>query len=339
MRGVDAIAQILKLEGVEYLFSYPNHPLIDAAAKIGIRPIIARSEKTLINMADGYTPRDQRPPARRRRRPGRAGHRERLRRRRAGVRRLRCRSWSSRAARTSARAGAGRVRSAARSTATSRSGSAAINFAGAHPELMRRAFTQLRNGQPGPVLLELPGDVGGAEIDEAAFALHAAARATARPATRRTWPRRRGCCSAPSRPVLHAGHGVLWAEAWDELRELAELIQTPVHDHDGRQERLPRGSSAGARRGRPHAGARPPRQFLVSADLVFGIGCSFASGSFSAPIPAGKTHGPDRRSSRRDLDKDYPVDLAIVGDAKLVLRQLIDEVKRQAGANGRRARR
>ena len=37
MQGTDAVAQILKLEGVEYLFSYPNHPLIDAAAKINLR--------------------------------------------------------------------------------------------------------------------------------------------------------------------------------------------------------------------------------------------------------------------------------------------------------------
>src|SRR4051794_14961320 len=55
MNGADAVARILQLEGVEYLFAYPNHPLIDAAARLGIRPIIARGEKTLINMADGYT--------------------------------------------------------------------------------------------------------------------------------------------------------------------------------------------------------------------------------------------------------------------------------------------
>src|SRR5215470_1079757 len=54
MRGADALARILKLEGVEVLFAYPNHALIDASAQIGIRPIIARGEKTLINIADGY---------------------------------------------------------------------------------------------------------------------------------------------------------------------------------------------------------------------------------------------------------------------------------------------
>src|SRR5919206_4952222 len=55
MKGIDAIAQILQREGVEYLFSYPVNNLIEAAAAIGIRPIVARTEKTLINMTDGYT--------------------------------------------------------------------------------------------------------------------------------------------------------------------------------------------------------------------------------------------------------------------------------------------
>ena len=88
MKGVDAVARILQREGVEYLFSYPNNPLIDAAAAIGIRPIIARSEKTLINMADGYSraTNGRRPAVVRR--AGRAGHRERLRRRGPGLRRL-----------------------------------------------------------------------------------------------------------------------------------------------------------------------------------------------------------------------------------------------------------
>jgi glyoxylate carboligase len=55
MKGVDAVANILKREGVEYLFCFPNNSLIDACAKIGIRPILARTERTLINMADGYS--------------------------------------------------------------------------------------------------------------------------------------------------------------------------------------------------------------------------------------------------------------------------------------------
>src|SRR5579884_2750022 len=85
MQGNDAIAEILKKEGVEYLFSYPNNAIIDSAAKVGIRPIIARSEKTLINMADGYA------RATNGAKPTvivvQAGHRERLRRYGPGARR------------------------------------------------------------------------------------------------------------------------------------------------------------------------------------------------------------------------------------------------------------
>ena len=44
-----------------------------------------------------------------------------------------------------------------------------INAANRVPELMRRAFTKLRGGRPGPVLLEIPGDVAVEELDEVEF--------------------------------------------------------------------------------------------------------------------------------------------------------------------------
>src|SRR5215211_1625551 len=168
MRGTDAFARILELEGVEYLFAYPNHPLIDAAARLGIRPIIARSEKTLINMADGYTraTNGQRPTV------------------------------------VVVQAGPG-IENAFGGLAQAFADSIPIllipggpdqhrlseppdfdplpvyrhitrwagrvNFADRIPELAGRAFAQLRNGKLGPVLLELPRDVGGAELDESSF--------------------------------------------------------------------------------------------------------------------------------------------------------------------------
>ena len=55
MRTTDAIAHILKREGVEYLSAYPTTPVIDAAAKAGIRPIICRQERVGVGIADGYT--------------------------------------------------------------------------------------------------------------------------------------------------------------------------------------------------------------------------------------------------------------------------------------------
>src|SRR6266513_2879111 len=55
MKAAAAIAHLLKAEGTEHLFCFPVNALIDECARIGIRPIVARTERTLVNMADGYS--------------------------------------------------------------------------------------------------------------------------------------------------------------------------------------------------------------------------------------------------------------------------------------------
>src|SRR3954454_16273314 len=55
MNTAAAVADILKREGTEYLFCFPVNALIDECARVGIRPIVARTERTLLNMADGYS--------------------------------------------------------------------------------------------------------------------------------------------------------------------------------------------------------------------------------------------------------------------------------------------
>ena len=325
MQGTEAIAQILKQEGTEYLFSYPNHPLIDAAAKIGIRPIIARGEKTLINMADGYTRaiNGQRPTV------------------------------------VVVQAGPG-IENAFGALAQAFADSiplliipggpdqhrigeppefdpipvyrnitrwaARLNFTDRIPELMRRAFAQLRNGKPGPVLLELPRDVGAGEIDPSTFEYTPARgyRSAGDPADVAAAAQ---LLLDARRPVLHIGHGVLWAQAWDEVRQLAELVQAPVMTTMAAKSAFPENHPLSIGAG-GHTITRTAAHFLVRADLVFGIGCSFARGGFSAPIPSGKKMVQVTLDAR-DIDKDYPIDQAVVGDAKLVLRQLIEEVQKR----------
>ena len=55
MNGISAIADILRREGTEYLFVFPYHHLIEPAVEQGIRPILARTERTVVAMADGYS--------------------------------------------------------------------------------------------------------------------------------------------------------------------------------------------------------------------------------------------------------------------------------------------
>ena len=55
MNVTEAIAKILKAEGVEWISCFPSSPLIEAVAKEGIRPIAFRQERGAVMAADGYS--------------------------------------------------------------------------------------------------------------------------------------------------------------------------------------------------------------------------------------------------------------------------------------------
>jgi thiamine pyrophosphate-dependent acetolactate synthase large subunit-like protein len=326
MKGVDAVAKILKLEGVEYLFSYPNHPLIEAAAKIGIRPIIARSEKTLINIADGYTRAlngtkptvvvVQGGPGIENAFGGLAQAAS------DGVPILTIPGGGE-----ARRLGAGEFDPLPVYSHIMK-WSGRINLVERIPELMTRAFSQLRNGKLGPVLLELPRDTGNAEADDPT-GVYVPPKKYRSAGSAADVVEAASLLMAAKRPVIHAGHGVLWAEAWDELRELAELLQIPVMTTMAGKSAFPEDHPLALGAG-GHSMTESAAGFLVKSDLVFGVGCSFAKGSFSFPIPAGKKI-VQIVADGRDLNKDHVVTHAVIGDARLVLRQVIDELK-QAGA-------
>lgn len=332
MKGLDAVAQVLKAEGVEYLFSYPNNAIIDSAAKIGIRPIIARGEKTLINIADGYA---------------RATNGKR-----PTVLVVQQASGIENAFGGFAQAYADSIPMLMipGGPDMSRGGgefdpippySHITKWAGRVPsierlsETFRRAFSMLRNGQPGPILLEMPRDVGAAEIDDAKFhyAPPKAYRSSGDPGDVAEAAR---LLLSAQRPMILAGHGVLWGEATAELRQLAELLQVPVATTMVGKSAFPEDHplSIGAA---ANTITREAATFLVRADLVLAIGSGLIQkNNFTVPIPAGKrivqiTINPN------DIDKEFPVEHAVLGDTKLVLTQLIAEVGRQLGS-GRRER-
>ena len=95
------------------------------------------------------------------------------------------------------------------------------------PDLMRRAFSKLRSGRPGPVLLEIPQDVAEAEFPEELFN-YEPPRSVRQQADPADVGRAAAALLGAERPLIHAGQGVLYAEATDELIELAEFLQAPV---------------------------------------------------------------------------------------------------------------
>ncbi len=331
MKANTLIAKILKAEGVEWLSCFTAQPLIDVAAKEGIRPILPRQERAGVNMADGFS---------------RINNGNRI-----GVFTMQQGPGAENAFGGVAQAYADSVPILLLPGGVARGGAGVhpnfesylnykgvtkwagnINLAGRIPELMGMAFSQLKNGRPGPVLLEIPTDVGAEEVPDDAFDYEPVKpfRSGADPDDVRELVT---ALLKASCPVINVGQGVLYAEASDELVEFAELTSIPVlttlagksafpEDH-----RLSLGTGA-------HTGTLMVSHFLKKTDFVLGIGTSFTKSLFNAPIPSGVTVAQSTNSAD-DLNKDYRISLGAIGDAKLVLRQMIEEVKRQVGEHGR----
>ena len=332
MKVADAVAKVLKAEGVEYLFAYPVNPLIEAAAKLDIRPIIVRQERIGLHMADALS---------------RVTSGEKI-----GVFCMQSGPGSENAFGGVAQAfGDSSPIVVLPGGYTRQLGQIQPNFSSAlnyrHvtksceqvtmpeavPEAMRRAFTQVRNGRPRPVLVEFPSDIYAEDIADdfdpapaptlrygpEAASLEAAAEALL----------------AAECPVIYAGQGVHYAKAWGSLKELAELLGAPVTTSLAGKSAFPEDHPLALGSG----GRSIPKalhHFLAKADLIFGIGCSFTRTAFGVKIPAGKriihaTLDP------ADINKDVPVDTALVGDAGLILDGLIEAVRaRSQGASDER---
>ena len=250
MDGNKAIAQILKAEGIEWLAAFPHQNLIEAAAQEGIRPIICRHERTGVNMADGFS----------RVTNGR----------RTGVFTMQLGPGAENALGGVAQAYAdsipilllpgGQARNrtqvhpnfeAVENYRGITKWAASINQVERIPELMRRAFTQLKNGRPGPVLLEIPTDVGAAECPQESLAYQPVTpfKSAADPDGVRELA---SALLQAQHPLINAGQGILWAEASAELTELAELIQAPVMTTLAGKKRLCRRPSPGLGHRQPY---------------------------------------------------------------------------------------
>jgi acetolactate synthase-1/2/3 large subunit len=199
------------------------------------------------------------------------------------------------------------------------------------PDYVRRAFTHLRSGRPGPVVLILPRDAGEYEEDEHPYT----------PVKRwRSGPDPEDVTAAISAllaakdPMIYAGEGVLYADATDELRQFAEMAQVPVLTTLKAKSALPESHplSLGAR-------GNLANTFFGKSDLIFSIGTSLFPGRFSHTIPnaASKTI-VQCTVDLLDINRSYETKYALIGDAKLSLQALIAELSaRQDGGIQERA--
>ena len=227
MRTIDAIAEILKREGVEYLSCFPTTPVIEAAAAAGIRPIVCRQERVGVGIADGYSRVTNGT------KPGvfamqyGPGAENAY----SGV----ATAYSDSTpmlllplGHPTARQGVFPLYSSMTNYVGVTKYIEQLNSADRTTDVMRRAFAALYQGRPGPVMVEIPADIALGEVPEESFLWSKKVR----PAGSQGDPQdveaaAQALCRAQY-PVIHAGQGVLAAQATDDLVELAELLSAPV---------------------------------------------------------------------------------------------------------------
>ena len=319
MNVAQAIAAAMKAEGIDVLFAYPVNALIEAAAEVDIRTIIVRQERTGIHMADAYsrlTSGDKIGVFCMQHGPGAENSF-------GGV----AQAFSESVPILVVPGGYPRHLAHYYPNFNSTLNmqhvtkwAEPITSGRAAPNVLRRAFFQLRNGRPGPVLIEVPVDVCGEEVPEGrGHEPSYAARSAPDPACVQEAA---VVLKGAKNPVIYAGQGVHYAKAWDELRDLAEAwnipVTTSIEGKSAFPEDHPLSLGSGGR-----ANPRPVVRFLKEADVILGVGCSFALTGFGVRIPQGKTiiHAT---LDVMDLNKDIPAEYALIGDAKLSLAALRD---------------
>ena len=333
MKIVDAIAEILKREGVSFLSAYPTTSVIDATAAVGIRSVLCRQERVGVGIADGFTRiTNGRTPGVFAMQYG-PGAENAF----AGV----ATAYSDSTPILLLPLGHQRDRaqvfplfSSAKAYESVTKNVETLNQPDQVTEVMRRAFNLLKNGRPGPVMVEIPADVADTDVNDATVTAYRPVTTTRSAGNARDVEAALRVLLAARRPIVHAGQGVLNAEATPELVELAELLGIPVMTTLEGKSAFPEDHALALGVG---SGSMPRTvlHFLKDADVVLGIGCSFTKHGMATNIPAGKTiiHATN---DERDLHKNYYADHPILGDAKLVLRQFIDAARDALGKDKRR---
>ena len=280
-----AIAEIMKREGIEILCGYPVNHLIEHAANADIRPIMVRQERIGMHMADAISRVTsgetigafcmQHGPGAENAMGGVAqcygesvpvlvlpqGYPRR-------IANIDPNFNSSQAMKPYAKS------------------SEPINIAAEVCNIFRRAFTKLKNGRGGPVIVEIPTDMWNEEVAEPLnYTPVLRTRYGADPAHIKEAAK---LLINAKRPVLYAGQGVHYAKAWPQLKRLAERLAIPVTTSLGGKSSFPETHPLSLGSG----GLAVPRavpKFLGEADVIFGIGCSFTETNFGIEMPKGKT--------------------------------------------------
>ena len=323
MNGTEFIAKILKAEGIDSVTCFPSNPLIEAVAKEGIRPISFRNERGAVMAADGFSRISQR--------------------KKFGVAIVQSQAGAENAMGGIAQAYADNIPILLMPGGISLSQlgvkpnfSALQNYQGWVKQVesvlspnevgnvMRRSFNALRNGPPGPVVVEMTSDVCSLEIPKDSENYCSPRSAKVIPSQNDIRDAVKYLMKA-KKPLIWAGGGVLMSGASKELKKLVEFTGIPVFStmqgKSAFDERHPLSLGAGC--GTTTLAAH---NWLKNSDVVLVLGSSLTRTPYGQVLSSEKTllHNT---IDPEDLNKDESAMVGLVGDTKLTLLALIEEFK------------
>ncbi|MCK5516559.1 MAG: thiamine pyrophosphate-binding protein [Desulfobulbaceae bacterium] len=193
------------------------------------------------------------------------------------------------------------------------------------PEIMEKAFALAENGQPGPVLVDVPMDIFSKEIDVTLFDRQLKnAKELRRPSMdNATAEEIVDRLASAKNPVIYAGGGVILARAADELRELVDHLDLPVAHSIMGKGALPDdhpfilGMTG-------FWGTQYINDSCRNADLILGLGTRFKEADCSSWYPEFTFDITNTKFIQIDIEvseigRNYPVDIGAVADLKQAL--------------------
>jgi len=323
MNVAQVCAEIMKREGVEWLLTYPLNPLTESAAAADIRPIVVRQERIGVHMADAI---------------GRLSSADTV-----GVFCCQAGPGIENAFGAVAQCYSEGVPLIVIPGGTARSGqfvkpsfNATLNYQHItkHAETintpdqiipaLRRAFSFARNGRPGPVLIEVPGDMWNVEVP-GDINYKPSRRHVVAPDAKSIDQAAAALIDA-KRPLIYAGQGVHYAKAWNELKAVAEILEAPVTTSLEGKSAFPETHPLSLGSG----GVAMPRTVYAhveTSDVVFGAGASFTATGFGIRFPTKNKQFIHNTIDPMDIDKNIPTEFPLLGDSKLALGMLHEALK------------
>ena len=190
------------------------------------------------------------------------------------------------------------------------------------PELVSKAVRMATQGQPGPVYLDLPGDILYTEVELDSVHFPRNLTKLPRPAAApELITEALALLKQARRPLVLTGSGILWSEAWTELQQFVDMTGIPFYTTPQGRGVIPEDHPL------CFLGARSKAFREADVVLVIGTRLNFIVGFGLPPRWAADVKVIQVDVHREEIGRNRTIDVGIVGDARTVLRQMIEAAR------------